>query len=227
MIANNVRAVLGHNPFRFVTLTIKTTDLTLTEAVGKLYRSFAALRRTRLWQDKVRGGCAVCEIKPRASGEGWHPHLHLVTQGSFLPHKALSKVWFKITGDSFIVDVRYGHDVDNAAAYVTKYIGKPFHSDVIRNPDRLREAIKSLHGRRLCLTFGDWRGVKLCHFAPAGTWIAVASLADLRTRADRGDPDAIDVILTLERSQPWLNFPNPRPRASPLDRLGQCSFGWT
>lgn len=226
-IAGNVRAVLGRNPFRFVTLTIKTTDLTLTEAVHKLYRSFSALRRTKLWQDKVLGGCAVCEVKPRASGAGWHPHLHLVTHGSFLPHKALSNVWHKITGDSYIVDVRFGKDPDHAARYVSKYIGKPFHADVIRDPARLREAIKSLHGRRLCLTFGDWRGVKLCHFAPGGTWVAIAPLRHLRDRARSGDPEAAEILLLLEKGQPWLNYPNPRSRGSPDASLGQRSFDWT
>lgn len=227
VIANNIKAVIGTRQFRFVTLTIKTTDLTLKQGVDKLYRSFGALRRTKLWKQRVDGGCAVCEVKPRGSGAGWHPHLHLVLQGRFLPQRALSNVWFRITRDSYIVDVRMGKRADDAASYVAKYIGKPFHSDLIRQPHRLTEAVQALHGRRMCLTFGDWRGVKLCEYAPSGTWTAIAPLSTLLETAAAGDPDACEMLHYLERTQPWRNLPKPNIRGSPACSPGQRSFAWT
>jgi hypothetical protein len=92
VIAHNVAAYLGSRPYRFLTVTIKTTDLTLKEGVDKLYRCFAALRRSKLWRATVRGGCVVCEVKPKIGTTGWHPHLHAILEGKFLPIKPLRKL---------------------------------------------------------------------------------------------------------------------------------------
>lgn len=217
VIAGNVSAYLRRRPFRFLTLTIKTTNLTLKEGVDKLYRSFGALRRTKLWASKVTGGCAVCEVKPKAGGVGWHPHLHAVIEGRYLPLKAVRKHWLRITKDSFIVDIQFGRDAEKAAQYISKYITKPFDDGTIRQPHRLEDAIRALHGRRLVITFGRWRGQRLTEYNPTSTWTRVGPLALLRSQAKNGLDTAVELYDYLLRTRAFRNVPAPRPRAPPED----------
>lgn len=197
VICTNIVEHLADRPFRFLTLTVKTTDLTLRQSIDKLYSSFARLRRSKLWARAVTGGCAVCEIKPRRGNTGWHPHLHCILEGRFLPQAAVRKLWLDITGDSFIVDVRRGTNAEHAAQYVAKYIAKPFGAEVIRNHDCLCDAIDALSGRRVVTTFGTWRGVQLCHYDPLGSWSKICTLADLRASARGGDFDAAALLADL------------------------------
>lgn len=214
-IANNVAAHLERREYRFVTLTIKTTDLTLKQGVDKLYRSFGALRRTKLWTDRVRGGCAVCEVKPKDGGVGWHPHLHAIVEGKYLPLKPLRKLWLQITGDSFIVDVAYGRTPEAAAKYVSKYITKPFDDGTTRTPHRLHEAIVALTGRRLVVTFGTWRGLHLTHYCPTGTWVKVCGLGELMAAATKGILEAQELLRYLIDHVPYSEVPRTTPRAPP------------
>jgi len=209
-ISANIKDHLGDRPYRFLTLTIKTTGLTLREAIDKLYRSFACLRRTALWNQRVSGGCVVCEVKPRTGTAEWHPHLHAVIEGRYLPVQPLRKLWLQITGDSYILNIQRGHDGSAAADYITKYITKPFGADTIRSPSRLLDAIRALHGRRLVSTFGDWRGLRLTAFVPAGLWERVMPLAVLRLHAYHNDDQAIALLNHLTESSTYRDFPNPR-----------------
>jgi len=212
-ISANIQDHLKDRPYRFLTLTIKTTGLTLREAIDKLYRSFACLRRTQLWLQRVTGGCVVCEVKPRSGSSEWHPHLHAVLEGRYLPVQPLRKLWHQITGDSYILNIQRGNDGRAAADYITKYITKPFGADTIRSPDRLLDAIRALHGRRLVSTFGDWRGLRLTAFVPSGVWERVMPLAVLQLHAYRGDDQAVALLRYLTDHATYRDFPNPR--ASP------------
>ncbi len=215
VIANNIADHLEGRQYRFLTLTIKTTDLGLKECVDKLHRCFAALRRTKLWMSKVVGGCSVVEVKPKDGGSGWHPHIHGIIEGRFLPLKPLRKLWMGITGDSFIVDIRLGHGAKEASRYISKYITKPFDTDTTRTPARLREAIRALHGRRLVATFGAWRGHKLTVYVPSGVWIRVCTLDQLRAAASSGEDDAVQLYRYLYENRAYRNVPRPVSRASP------------
>lgn len=212
-IAANLRTYLGKRPFRFVTLTIRTDGLSLKDALDKLYRSFARLRRSSLWTSRVDGGCAICEIKRGRDAQRWHPHLHLILEGRYLPQAELKKHWLRITRDSFVVDVRMGRSTDEAAGYVTKYVSKPFDQAVVESPDSLREAMHALHGRRLVLTFGTWRGWRLLDTPSPTGWSPVASLEDLLVRAESGEAYARHVLQTLTGAESW----EPSERSPPSE----------
>ncbi len=222
-IAYNVKKYLRNRPYRFLTLTIKNNHQPLKVMVDKLFRCFAALRRTKLWNLKVTGGCAVIEVKPKDGGAGWHPHIHAIIEGKYLPLKPLRKLWLKITGDSFIVTIGYGRDPDHAAAYVSKYITKPFDDGTTRTPDRLIQAIEALHGRRLVTTFGAWRGQRLTEYHPSGVWVRVCPLGVLRERARKGDDQAVELLHYLARTQPYRNLPNPKARPPPGESESSCT----
>ena len=171
--------------------------MTLADAVLKLYTSFSKLRQTVFWQSRVTGGCAVCEIKPTADGLRWHPHLHLLVQGSFIPQKWLANKWYAITGDSYIVDVRSCTHATDAAKYVTKYLSKPVPSSIVRTPASLVEAIRALSGRRMVSTFGDWRGLRLTHTENQHAWTKLCTYMELVAKVLTHDVEARRVMSHL------------------------------
>jgi hypothetical protein len=140
---------------------------------------------------------AFCEVVWFPKTERWHPHLHILSDGRYIAKEALRKAWLKATGDSFIVDVRKVTSAERAAHYVTKYASKPHDASIWREPRRLDEAILAMKGRRLCLTYGTWRGVKLTEVPEPGVWTPVAPLADLIRQARTGDPAATQILSRL------------------------------
>lgn len=214
VIAHNVREHLNAKHARFVTLTLRSDREPLQYLLDHLYASFSRLRRTKLWQNTQAGGVAFCEVKWAARTERWHPHLHILTEGKYIAKEALSKAWRKATGDSFIIDVRKVSSADRAIAYVTKYASKPHDASIWRDPRRLDEAILAMRGRRLCLTYGTWRGNRLTDVPESGTWTPVAPLADLIKQARSGSPAARQILSHL----PATVLPNDC-RAPPDDPL--------
>ncbi len=215
IVHTKIASYLENRQFRFLTLTIRTTHLPLKQCVDKLHRCFAALRRSKFWLSKVTGGCSVIEVKPKESGVGWHPHIHAIIEGRYLHKPVIRKLWLAITGDSFVVHIKQGDDPVKAGRYVAKYVVKPFDDATTRTPARLQEAIHALHGRRMVTTFGSWRGERLTVYSPSGVWVKVCTLDQLRTAADEGEDDAVQLYRWLYEHRAYRNVPKPKSRASP------------
>lgn len=204
VIAHNVHARLDARRARFVTLTIRASTEPLTELLNLLYKSFAKLRRTCLWSQTQVGGVAFLEVKWCKGTRRWHPHLHILTEGKYIAKQALSNAWRKATDGSFIVDVKKITSADRAIGYVIKYASKPHDHSMLHDPDRLDEAVVALKGRRLCLTFGTWRGVVLTEVPDTGTWTPIAPLSRLILQAQTGEPAARAILSAL----PTTPLPN-------------------
>lgn len=182
---------------RFVTLTIRTKDLTLKEALAKLLDNFRRLQRTKLWTTCVDGGVAIVEVKRNKLKTDWHPHLHCVVTGRFLPQNVLSQVWKSITKDSFIVDVRAVDNPRIASNYITKYVTKPVDRSVLNHLESLAEAIEAMRGRRTIITFGQWRGTPLRPTNGPSDYELVANLQTLIDHARRGEASALYIYAQL------------------------------
>ncbi len=157
-------------PF-MVTLTVKDGP-DLEERFEKLHRSFQALNKQRhgkgsghsTWTN-AKGGVASFEVKRGGSSELWHPHLHAIV----LCHPSrpvdayrLSAEWLKITGDSYIVDIRpikekEGEGVMGGFMEVFKYAVK-FSS---MNSIDVVECWRKLKGQRMLSSFGLFYGVQV------------------------------------------------------------------
>jgi hypothetical protein len=183
---------------RFLTLTVKADALPLGGAIKKLYTAFKELRRNRIWKDRVTGGVAFLEIKYNPETRNWHPHLHCLIQGRYLPHSDLSHAWHRITGDSYIVHIALVENDLTAHRYITKYSSKPLNSTYSHDHNLLAEAITALHRVRMCMTFGEWRGLKLTPEPDAQAWIKVASLLEVLNAAANGEPWATEISQALE-----------------------------
>ncbi len=201
-IVGNLKAPLANGNIRFLTLTLKHSDAPLAGQLDRLYACFRRLRRAHFWQDSVDGGAAVLEITHGRSDDRWHVHLHCLLQGRYLPHASIKAEWFRITGDSNIVDIRPVYSADHAAKYVTKYITKPLSTTIINKPDPLAELITACGRRRLVLTWGCWRGIRLSAPLDPTTWQSLVPLDELYQRREDGDAEADALLTALEHQLP-------------------------
>jgi len=197
-----MRAQVKSGPIRFLTLTLKHSDAPLSKQIDRIYQSFRRLRKAAFWVDAVTGGCAVLEITHGWKDERWHVHLHCLLQGGYVAHADLRAEWWRITRDSNIVDIRACHDPEHATKYITKYVTKPLPNTVINKPGPLVELIGACGSRRLVLTWGTWRGVKLSAKLDTTVWKSLCPLQVLYDRKEAGDLNACVTLMALERQIP-------------------------
>lgn len=197
VIAQNVKARIEGKKARFLTLTLRSDNEPLDQLLAKLTTDFTALRRTPLWRTRVSGGVAFLEVKYIKRTDRWHVHLHALLQGRYIPRLELSRLWLKITGTSEVIDIRIVQDDRSCTHYICKYASKPLDHTVVVEPLKLDEAVLALKGKRLCLTFGAWRGYKLTEQPESGTWIQLGTLDEIIALAEDGSPTAQHALNAL------------------------------
>ena len=69
-------------------------------------------------------------------------HVHSLGDAPYISQKRRSEAWQKITGDSFIVDIRAVNTVQNAVWYVLKYLQKPPAVESLMELANYAEAVK-------------------------------------------------------------------------------------
>lgn len=179
---------------RHFVLTLRSTDNPIRAEVARLRQAFRRLRQQVNWRQRVEGGAAFVECTYNRSGGGWHPHLHIIAEGSYYPHDELSSDWRKATGDSYVVYVRHvPTDVERLAGYVAKYASKG--CDPLRIPaDRLAEWLRDGPRGRLWTTFGSWYNALPSQSPDADRWdgwIRVDDLDVIWRAARDGHPGSI------------------------------------
>jgi len=201
LVATSLVKLLQGEPARFVTLTMVGTDDPLKDQIDRLYVSYKKLRRTTLWIHSVSAAAATLEVTFNAARQQWHPHLHILTKGKFLPHAQLKQKWLEITGDSHIVDIRYIRSETKAAGYIAGYATKPMAHEYKSDDARLDEAILALKGRRMILLTGAWRKVTVEVDHSGETWNYMGSLASVISNAIKGDVKALNLLRAIERPE--------------------------
>lgn len=141
--------------WRFITLTLSHTNLPLSDQLDHLQASFRRLRMSALWASTQLKGFGIIEVTWSASTSRWHPHLHILTRGIFIPQRSLSQQWVKASQGSAVVDIRKISSSANAVAYVTKYMGKA--PDILSAPSPgplMVEYLSALRHRKMLISFG-------------------------------------------------------------------------
>lgn len=145
---------------KMITLTLKHSDDPLQLQINHLYDSFRKLRRRAYFQRLITGGVWFFQIKYNPSTEEWHPHIHCLVAGKFLPHHRLRALWLKITGDSSIVDIRKVKDLENASTEVARYATSP--ADLSKMPfEQAMDIFYATKSRKICGSWGNAKGVTL------------------------------------------------------------------
>jgi replication protein len=194
VIAANVLPYVRRRQCRFITLTLKHNAESLRWNLDRLYHAFRKLRKEPLWQETQTGGVAFLEVKRSKDKQHWHPHFHVLAQGSFIDVRELSVLWKAITGDSFIIDVRFVRDEAATLRYVTKYASKPFDATLFQYRSVLVEAIQALRGRRMALSFGNWKGLQMVEKPTEDAWENLGSLEEHLYAAAAGSKTSAEYI---------------------------------
>ena len=230
-LATNVLKALNDKPTRFLTLTLKQNTSSLADQLERLYDCFRRLRSRSWWKRHVTGGCGFLEIKWSEKNQHWNVHLHCIIHGQYMPQREISSLWYKITGDSMIADVRFVHDQGRIGRYVTKYVSKPFNDTFLNRKSLLDEVIVATRGRRLCLTFGTWRGILLTESPNEGDWIALGTFHDIVSRALHGDRECLEAVYEICGDQAdSILAAVEEARAPPKQEtvpMSQITFAWT
>lgn len=140
-----------------------------------------------MWKERVTGGVAVLEVS-RSDDAGWHPHLHVLITGGFLPQAAISQRWLAVTGDSAIVDIR-AVSTRHGVGYVCKYLSKPGTGSASwKLEDRIHFA-KAIAGRKSVISFGNLKRLRLLN-GNKKEWLYKGSINALHLKARKGSEQA-------------------------------------
>jgi hypothetical protein len=82
--------------------------------------------------------------------KGYHPHLHLLFDGFFIPQILLSRIWREIT-DSCVVDTRTAYQ--NYHQELLKYVTKPWELEGLSDKEK-GQLLYALSNRKKILIFG-------------------------------------------------------------------------
>lgn len=198
VIAANLVKNLPDAPLRLLTFTQKATDESLSNRLDRLYADFRKIRARLHRRLMLTGGIAFLEITRNEVTGQWHPHLHCICQGKYIPQQWLRDQWLEVTGDSYIVDIRLIRGREQAASYVLKYASKTISPKVWRHHEALCEAIRCLSGKRTFNTFGDWTGFALSRVPESGeVWEFLDTLSNLIRRYKAGDSEAGAILSSL------------------------------
>ena len=206
---------------RFLTLTLKSSDDPLRAQLLHLRKSFAKLRRSKIWRAHVKGGLYTVEVTYNRKSGQWHPHLHAIIDGKYFRQSAIVEAWKIASGGSFIVDIRACHSRDDAVNYLATYIGKS--SDARNFPQRqVAEWALNVHGLRFVARFGTLHKAVLpaAELRESISGINIICAADhLAAAAIEGDGEA-EEILRVFAGRPLRRVPDGEPEAPVVDEAG-------
>ena len=132
--------------FSHLVLTVRSQD-DVKKMCKFLVASFRKLRNRKPFKAHVCGGAYVLEITH--SAEGWHAHLHIILQNTYISQTWLLSSWRSIVGSGGVFIKR----IPKLAIinYLTKYMCK---SEL---PESLRDECGDiLRRQRLFTVFGIW-----------------------------------------------------------------------
>lgn len=145
---------------KMIALTLKHSDDPLALQIKRIYDCFQKLRRRAYFQRLITGGVWFFQLKFNHQTEQWHPHIHCLVAGKYLPHGRLKQLWHKITGDSTIVDIRPVKDLEGCSNEVARYATSPADITAV-DLERAQEIFYATKHRRICGSWGSAKSITL------------------------------------------------------------------
>jgi len=190
-IRHSVSEWLSHADHpKFLTLTVKHTDEPLIDQITKLYESFRRLRKVKGFKKYVTGGVWFFQICRNVQEGQWHPHLHCIITGEYIPTRYLQNLWHKVTVDSHVLKLQSITDPDRVAGEVARYASRPANLKDFGLKSGL-ELYSAMHGKRLCGKWGLFTKVELSiqrnpdkkDWEKIGSWDVVTQYAQTNASA--------------------------------------------
>lgn len=129
--------------FRVITFTVRNLpEGRLKVGLDQLHDAWRNFRRKcKDWSERVDGYLYNVEItySRRTPGLPWHPHIHVVAEGSYWPQALLARAWSEWCGragleasekGSVRIEALRGENQRSAIKEVCKYTLKPFEKDL-------------------------------------------------------------------------------------------------
>ncbi len=175
---------------KMLTLTLKHSDDPLQLQVKRIYDCFRKLRQRALFKRLVTGGVWFFQLTYNNNDQQWHPHIHCLIAGKFLPRGEIKKLWHKITGDSTIIDIRRVRDLEACAQEVARYATSPADITTLTLDNSL-DVYYATKSKRITGSWGNARSIVLKPKREDDdeTWNKVADFYYINTRKDF-DPQA-------------------------------------
>jgi len=145
---------------KMIGLTLKHSDDPLQLQIKRIYDAFKKLRTRAYFQRLITGGVWFFQLTFNHTTEQWHPHIHCLVAGKYLPQGRLKQLWTKITGDSTIVDIRPVKDLEGCANEVARYATSPADITAVDH-DRAMEIYYATKHRRICGSWGSAKSITL------------------------------------------------------------------
>jgi len=216
-------ALAGVDQLRHIVLTLPSTDGPLKDQLDHLTASFRRLRQTKTWKQSQLGSLATIQITlPEKSGR-WHPHLHILASGEYLPHAELKAAWMKCSGGASIVWITSVTSRKTATSYIAQYVAA--EEQLTKwPPAALLEFASAMVGRRSVIATGCFHGSKLpaadTDDEPKGSTYGV-NLRVLARAVRHQLPEALYLRAWCSNNSPWAasmlpdlaEAPGPDPAA--------------
>jgi hypothetical protein len=146
-----------------------------------------------LWRAKVKGGIAIMEVTYSEKLKEWHPHLHVLVTGVFIPQPSLAAAWEAATLDSRIVHITLVRSHSGMQRYLTKYLGKPLPDALLTRPALVAELAIALASVRQVIAFGNCHGCTRLNDPTESAWRFVG-LVDRLLLGSAFDDDAKRIL---------------------------------
>lgn len=210
-VAAYVQAMADMMPQRkHIVLTTRSNPDPLARQLDTNRDSFTSLRHSPAWRAAIRGGVYTHEVTDNPATGQWHPHVHVLCDGSYYRWQDLRADWRRITGGSDVIRIMQVTDTTRVIRDLCKYTSKP---DRLRDwtPRKIVEYVHATRGRRMLNTFGTFHGFKLEHpddFKPLPSdapYVGIRRLAFLAA-AGAEAPQRV-LLLAAERTPrflPWI-----------------------
>ena len=187
---------------RFMTLTLRHSTEQLSSQIDRLYKAFKLLRNLKQFKSYCKGGIWFFQVKKSSDNLTWHPHLHCLIVGYYIPQIWLSNMWFRSSKCSKVVDIRKVYKPEKVSQYVARYAARPANLKDYTEAERM-EIFESFHGRRLCGTWGAGKDCPLStskldlktKFAFLGNWSTIHELS-------KTEPLALEILRCWSEQSP-------------------------
>lgn len=188
--------------------------------------ALAELRKSSFWRRNVTGGMYTVQITRNNNTGMWHPHLHCIIDGDYLPHDQIREAWrdalnrksglWSIGPEApLVVDIRAVPSRKRAARYIARYVCSPNDLSTWGEIATL-EYCDATHGLRMLTMFGSLHGSKMPPRDPGDTQDLgefVTSMETANRHADNGDREtrrALSLLgsgdRTLRRMSKWAGI---------------------